>query len=186
MKKFIVLDRDGIINEDSVHYIKSPDEFIFLPKSIDALVRLTQAGYQIAIATNQSGIARGFYDEDTLSKIHKKLIDAVEGAGAAIAAIAYCPHHPNDGCRCRKPNPGLLYMLAKRLRFGLKDVPFVGDRFSDIQAAVAAGARPILVRSSMTEPFLLAPDSMVPVFGSLYEVVTYLLDHESQVNEEAS
>lgn len=179
MKKVILLDRDGVINEDSLHYIKSPNELIFLPKSIEAIALLTQAGYQIGIATNQSGIARGFYDVDILSQIHEKLINAVHAAKGEISAIAYCPHHPNLGCRCRKPNPGLLYTLAKRLHCRLRGVPFIGDRFSDVQAALAAGALPLLIRSNMTEPFLLAPASPIPVFDSLFDAVENLLNKTS-------
>jgi D-glycero-D-manno-heptose 1,7-bisphosphate phosphatase len=141
----ILLDRDGIINQDSSNYIKSVEEFIFLPGSIDALVQLTQAGYRIGIATNQSGIARGFYDELTLAAIHDHMLTQVRAAGGDIEAIEYCPHHPEQACFCRKPNPGMLLALAKRMNCELTDVPFVGDKISDLQAAKTVGAKPILI-----------------------------------------
>jgi D-glycero-D-manno-heptose 1,7-bisphosphate phosphatase len=182
MKKVILLDRDGVINHDSIHYIKSPDEYEFIPGSIDAIVRLTKAGYKVGVATNQSGIARGFYDVEVLSKIHEKLSTAVRMAGGEISAIVYCPHHPNDGCACRKPNPGMLNQLAKLLHCRLKGVMFVGDRFSDIQAAQAAGATPVLVRSQMTEGFLLTPSPAVPLFSSLHEATAWILnEHQPEL-----
>lgn len=178
MKKVILLDRDGVINHDSVHYIKSPDEYEFIPGSVEAIVRLTQAGYKIGVATNQSGISRGYYDVDVLTQIHEKLVNTVKLAGGEISAIVYCPHHPNDGCACRKPNPGMLNQLAKLLHCRLKGVKFIGDRFSDIQAAQAAGATPVLVRSQMTEGFLLTPTASVPLFNSLAEATDWILKLE--------
>ncbi|MCX7115537.1 MAG: D-glycero-beta-D-manno-heptose 1,7-bisphosphate 7-phosphatase [Gammaproteobacteria bacterium] len=178
-KKVILLDRDGVINQDSHHYIKSPEEYILLARSCEAIARLTKAGYHIGVATNQSGVARGYYDVETLARIHEKLLNAVHAAGGKIDAIVYCPHHPNEGCACRKPNPGLLYMLAKKLHCRLSGVPFLGDRFSDIQAAQAVGARPILIRSPMTEAFLLDSSYAVPVFDSLYDAVDMLIEHGS-------
>ncbi|OGV28193.1 MAG: D-glycero-beta-D-manno-heptose-1,7-bisphosphate 7-phosphatase [Legionellales bacterium RIFCSPHIGHO2_12_FULL_37_14] len=175
MKKAIILDRDGVINYDSYNYIKSPEEFNFIPHSIDAIVKLSIQGYTIGVATNQSGIARGFYDEEMLGKIHQKLIDKVRQKGGEIAAIVFCPHHPNEKCLCRKPNPGLLHKLATQLNIKLKGVPFIGDRFSDIQAANAVGARAILIKSQMTEPFLLTHSKAVPTFNSLKEAVDWLL-----------
>jgi D-glycero-D-manno-heptose 1,7-bisphosphate phosphatase len=178
-KKFIFLDRDGVINRDSYNYIRSPDEYEFLPGSLDAIVKLTRAGYQIGVATNQSGIARGYYDVEMLTKIHEKLVNTVRIAGGDIAAIVYCPHHPNVGCTCRKPNPGMLYQLAKQLHCRLKGVFFIGDRFSDIQAALAAGVTPLLVRSQMTEPFLCSSSSPgCPVFDALHDAVNWLLNEQ--------
>ncbi len=175
MKNLIILDRDGIINKDSMHYIKSPEEFILLPSSAHAIARLTSAGFCVAVATNQSGIARGLYDESQLNAIHKKMLDSVEALGGRIDAIEYCPHMPDSGCMCRKPSPGLLINIAKRLRCSLSNVPFVGDRISDIQAAQAAGALPIMVLSSMTDQTLLINYPDVPVFNSLADYVEDLL-----------
>jgi D-glycero-D-manno-heptose 1,7-bisphosphate phosphatase len=175
MKKIILLDRDGIINQDSMDYIKSTDEFIPLPGSIHAIARLTKAHYQIGIATNQSGIARGYYSERQLRAIHDKLVTLVESFGGNITAIEYCPHMPEASCYCRKPQPGMLLKLGKRLGYSdLTGVSFVGDRVSDIQAALAAGANPIIVLSPMTNRFGLLPYS-VPIFHSLAAYVDWLL-----------
>lgn len=177
MKKTILLDRDGIINKDSLYYIKSVDEFIPLPGSIKAIARLTQAGYQIGVATNQSGIARGYYTEQELHAIHHKLTTLVSAAGGKISAIEFCPHLPNSGCLCRKPEPGMLWALAQRLgQTTLKNIAFVGDRVSDIEAALAAGATPVMVLSPMTDQAALLPyQHRVPVFHSLADYVDSLL-----------
>ncbi|WP_028387960.1 D-glycero-beta-D-manno-heptose 1,7-bisphosphate 7-phosphatase [Legionella fairfieldensis] len=175
MNKFILLDRDGVINQDSFHYIKSAEEFIPLPGSIEAIARLTAAGYQIGVATNQSGISRGLYDEKILDSIHAKMLDLVHAAGGEIAAIEYCIHLPEGKCNCRKPAPGMLYALAERLNCSLTGVPFVGDRVSDIQAAETVGATPIMIPSPMTDKANLQAYSHVPVFTSLFHYVDYLL-----------
>lgn len=175
MNKVILLDRDGVINQDSLHYIKSVDEFIPIPGSIDAIARLTKAGYRIGVATNQSGVSRGYYSEDELAAIHTKMLDLVHAAGGEIAAIEYCKHMPDAGCFCRKPQPGMLLALAKRLSCSMTNVPFVGDRVSDIQAAENAGAKPIMVLSPMTDQVSLQDYLYVPVFNSLSQYVEQLL-----------
>ena len=172
----VLLDRDGVINQDSLQYIKSPDEFIFLPKSIEAIVRLTEAGYKIGIATNQSGIARGYYSENVLDSIHEKMLYHIQKAGGEIAAIEYCMHLPEHTCLCRKPNAGMLLALAKRLDCDLNDVPFIGDKISDIQAAVLAGAKPIMVLSQMSDKSRLQSYPDVPIFDSLFQSVEYQLN----------
>lgn len=176
MTKVILLDRDGVINQDSSDYIKSVDEFLFLPGSIEAIAHLTRAGYRIGIATNQSGLARGYYSEDELSAIHAKMLYHLRAAGGEIDAIEYCPHLPNDGCLCRKPKPGMLYSLASRLNCALERVHFVGDKFSDIQAAKAAGAKPVLVLSPMSNKENLQTYPDVPVYDSLLQYVQSLLN----------
>lgn len=175
MKKTILLDRDGVINQDSMGYIKSVDEFIFLPGSIDALVRLTRAGYSIGIATNQSGITRGHYTQEILQAIHEKLRITIQKAGGSIAAIEFCPHLPEEKCLCRKPQPGMLLKLADTLCCDLREVYFIGDRISDIQVALAVGASPLVILSSMTEQHELIEYPKVPVFNSLRECVDWLL-----------
>ncbi|MDI9819407.1 MULTISPECIES: D-glycero-beta-D-manno-heptose 1,7-bisphosphate 7-phosphatase [unclassified Legionella] len=176
MNKVILLDRDGVINQDSLHYIKSVDEFILLPGSIDALVRLTKAGYRIGVATNQSGVSRGYYTERDLAAIHEKLMSAVRAAGGEIEAIEYCVHLPDAGCLCRKPQPGMLKALAERLGCSsFEGVPFVGDRVSDIQAAEAVGATPMMVLSPMTDRQALRQYPHVPVFTSLAQCIDSLL-----------
>lgn len=146
-----------------------------MPGSIDAIVRLTKAGYRIGVATNQSGVSRGLYDEAELAAIHAKLLHEVRAAGGEIEAIEYCVHMPDAGCDCRKPQPGMLRALAKRLHSSLTGVPFVGDRVSDIQAAEASGAMPMVVLSPMTDRVGLQNYPYVPIFHSLTECVDFLL-----------
>lgn len=175
MSRVIILDRDGIINNDSLHYIKSVDEFIMIPESVTSIARLTKAGYRIGIATNQSGVSRGLYSEVMLKQIHQKLRDAVAAVGGHIDAIKYCIHLPCENCLCRKPQPGMLYALAEQFKCSLEDVFFVGDRLSDIQAALTAGAKPIMVLSPMTDLDGLKVYPDVPVHDSLSQFVDSLL-----------
>lgn len=165
----IILDRDGVINHDSPHYIKSPEEFVFLPGSLEAIRKFTTAGYQIGIATNQSGIGRGYYSEETLNQIHLKMLHSIQSHGGKIFDIAFCPHLPTDDCGCRKPKPGLLITLAKKINASLKDIIFIGDKLSDLKAAEVAGTQSILVRSSMTEPNIEILYPKIPAFHSLIE-----------------
>lgn len=144
-RKLIVLDRDGVINADSDEYVKSPDEWHPLPGSLDAIARLSKAGYAIAVATNQAGVGRGIYTRDAVDAIHARMQAEVEAAGGVIDAIYVCPHRPEDGCHCRKPRPGMLEQAARDFGVSLASVPFVGDKLSDAQAAVAAGAKPVFV-----------------------------------------
>lgn len=141
----VILDRDGVINHDSPDFIKSPEEWIPIPGSLDAIARLCAGGFTVAVATNQSGVGRGLLDEDTLQRIHGKMIDSVRKAGGELSAIAYCPHTPEQRCSCRKPQPGLLETLARNAGLTLDGVPCIGDSARDIEAATRAGARPILV-----------------------------------------
>ena len=139
MTKFLILDRDGVINEDSDSFIKSVDELQLIPGSIDAIARLTARGYRIFVASNQSGIARGLLDEYALAKIHQRLNAMIEDVGGFIEGWVYCPHGPLDGCDCRKPKPGLLFDVP------LIGTPYIGDSLRDLQAAKAAGCEPVLV-----------------------------------------
>jgi len=145
--KLLLLDRDGVINQDSDDYIRSPDEWIPLPGAIDALARLSQAGWTLALATNQSGIARGYYSVDCMEAIHARLRELVAAKGGQLGLIVHCPHAPNEGCDCRKPKPGMLLALAKHYQVSPSGLWFVGDSASDLAAAVAAGCQPVLVRS---------------------------------------
>ena len=146
-RKLIVLDRDGVINADSDDYVKSPEEWRPLPGSLDAIARLGRAGYDVVVATNQSGVGRGLFTAEALEAIHVRMCADVAAAGGAIAAIYVCPHVPEDDCACRKPRPGLLAQIARDFDRPLAGVPFVGDKLTDVQAAVAAGARPIFILS---------------------------------------
>lgn len=143
--KLVILDRDGVINHDSEHYIRRPDEWRPLPRSLDAIARLTKAGWTVTVATNQSGLARGFFDIATLNAIHQKMHAQVEAMGGHICAVAFCPHGPDERCGCRKPEPGLLQALARRFGARLSGVTVIGDSWRDIRAARSAGADPLLV-----------------------------------------
>lgn len=175
--KLIILDRDGVINEDSDEYVKSPEEFIFIPGSLEAIARLVNAGYRVTVATNQSGLARGLFDLDTLNQMHGKLQRALATLGAQIDLIAYCPHGPNDDCRCRKPQAGLYREIAERLGVKLEGVPVVGDSLRDLEAARTVGARPMLVRTGKGERTLANGEGLaqVPVYADLAEAVDALL-----------
>lgn len=145
--KLVILDRDGVINHDSDKFIKSPDEWVPIPGSLEAIARLNREGYKVVIISNQSGVARGLLDTDMLAKIHAKMIESVRAKGGEIEAIFFCPHGPDDGCRCRKPLPGLFEEVADRLKVSLSGVPAVGDNEHDVLAARAVQAQPILVRT---------------------------------------
>jgi D-glycero-D-manno-heptose 1,7-bisphosphate phosphatase len=145
--KLVILDRDGTINHDSEHFIKSVDEWRPLRGAMEAIARLTQAGYRIVVATNQSGIARGLLTTRTLFDIHDALQRAAAQAGGRIDAFFFCPHAADSACQCRKPQPGMLLEVARRFNIALADTYMVGDSLRDVQAASAAGARPVLVLS---------------------------------------
>jgi D-glycero-D-manno-heptose 1,7-bisphosphate phosphatase len=143
--KLVILDRDGTINHDSDAYIKSPAEWRPIKGSLEAIARLTQAGYRVVVATNQSGIARGFFDTRTLFEIHDLLQRSVAQVGGRIDAFFFCPHAADAGCECRKPQPGMLLEVARRFNVPLAETCMVGDARRDLDAAAAAGARPVLV-----------------------------------------
>jgi D-glycero-D-manno-heptose 1,7-bisphosphate phosphatase len=174
--QLVILDRDGVINEDSPDHIKSPEEWQPIPGSLEAIAWLKRAGWHVVVATNQSGIARRLYDLDTLVRIHEKMHRAVREAGGQIDAVFFCPHGPEDHCRCRKPAPGLLHDIARRLRIELQGIPAIGDSLRDLQAARAVGAQPILVKTGQGLDTLeqgVEPD--VQVFKNLGSAVEALL-----------
>ncbi|MFH1605023.1 MAG: D-glycero-beta-D-manno-heptose 1,7-bisphosphate 7-phosphatase [Pseudomonadota bacterium] len=154
--KLVLLDRDGVINHDSEQYIKNPDEWIPIPGSLGAIARFTQAGYRVVIATNQSGLSRGLFDMAALNAMHDKMHKAANQLGGRIDAVFFCPHALEAGCNCRKPRPGMLREIAKRLDVDLTGVPAIGDSLRDLQAASAVGARPILVLTGKGEQALAA------------------------------
>ncbi len=141
----VILDRDGVINRDRDDFIKHPGEWVPLPGSLEAIARLTAAGVRVAVATNQSGVGRGLFDEATLAAIHRRMLEEIRSAGGDLDMIVYCPHHPEEGCVCRKPRPGLFHRLAAAYARDLDGVPCIGDAGRDLEAAAAAGGRPILV-----------------------------------------
>lgn len=176
--RLIVLDRDGVINRDSRDFVKTPAEWIPLPGSIDAIARLARAGITVAVASNQSGLARGLLDRRALAAMHRKFRRMVARQGGRVDRIVVCPHGPEDGCNCRKPEPGLLIRLARHYRMSLENVPVVGDSLRDLQAAAAVGARPILVRTGngrRTERELPPELSGTEVFEDLAGVADMLI-----------
>lgn len=176
--KLIILDRDGVINYDSKHYIRHVDDWRPIPGSLDAIARLTDNGYTIAVATNQSGIARGYYNENTLATIHDKMHSLVAAAGGKIDAVFHCPHLPDAGCDCRKPKPGLLHKISDHYGVSLANVPMIGDRMSDIKAAHAAGAMGLMVRTGFVNDDELLQELETyntKVFEDLNQCVDYVL-----------
>lgn len=176
--KLIILDRDGVINEDSDAFIKSPDEWHLIEGSDIAIAKLKQQGYTVAVASNQSGIGRGMFDEPMLEKIHAKMQRTVQSAGGAIDMIVYCPHGPEQACACRKPKPGLYLQIAQQLHCDLRGVPVIGDSLRDLQAAAAVGANGILVLTgkgakAMAQGVLA---DHVSVYQNLLQAVTALVE----------
>jgi D-glycero-D-manno-heptose 1,7-bisphosphate phosphatase len=173
MSRMIILDRDGVINQDSDDYIKNADEWIPIPGSLEAIKRLKKAGYLVTVASNQSGISRGLFSEDDLKAIHDKMHRMLAARGASVDGVFYCPHGPQSNCICRKPKPGLLIQIAREYDINLSETPFVGDKIADIRAAEIVNAKPILVRTGKGE-FVMqnCPEAVnVPVYDDLAHFV---------------
>ena len=145
--KLVILDRDGTINEDRDDFVKSAEEWVPLPGALEAIARLNHASWHTVIATNQSGLARGLIDMTALNAIHTRMNRELAALGGRIDAVFFCPHGPGDGCACRKPLPGLFEKIGERYGLGLTEVPSVGDTLRDLQAGIAAGSPPHLVRT---------------------------------------
>lgn len=178
----VILDRDGVINEDSDEYIKSPDEWVPIPGSLQAIARLNHANIQVVVATNQSGLARKIFDISILNAIHRKMSESLSEVGGHIDGVLFCPHGPDDNCHCRKPKPGLLEEIAQRFHCELENIPVIGDSLRDIQAAQAVGAQGILVRTGKGSKTLAAKNSElngVPVFDNLQQTVDSLLNNKN-------
>jgi len=143
--KLVILDRDGVINQDSDQFIKSPEEWKPIPGSLEAIVKLNHSGYRVVVASNQSGISRGFFDMAALNAINDKMYRALGQLGGRIDALFYCPHAAESDCDCRKPRPGMFLDIAQRFNVSLQGVPSVGDSLRDLQAAATAGGQPMLV-----------------------------------------
>ena len=173
MAKMVILDRDGVINRLNESDIKSPDEWVAIPGSIEAIFRLKKANYLVTIASNQPGIARGLFSEDDLTQVHAKLEQQLAMRGVKIDGIFYCPHGPSDNCICRKPKPGMLLKIASQFGIELGQTTFVGDSMRDIRAAEMAGARPALVRTGNGEYVMQHhPEAVnVPVYDDLAHFV---------------
>ncbi len=155
MNKLIILDRDGVINQDSDDYVKSLEEWIPIEGSCEAIADLCKAGYTIAVATNQSGLARGYFSVDDLEAMHGRMSALVEEAGGTIATIKFCPHGPDDACDCRKPLPGLVDQIEKELNVSAEGAWFIGDSLRDLQAGLSKGCKPVLVMTGKGEMTLL-------------------------------
>ncbi|WP_445371935.1 D-glycero-beta-D-manno-heptose 1,7-bisphosphate 7-phosphatase [Methylomonas sp. HW2-6] len=174
--RYVILDRDGTINVDSDEFIKSAAEWLPLPGSLEAIAMLNRHGFRVAVISNQSGIARGLFDLTTLDAIHAKMLQLTRAAGGEIEAIYYCPHGPGDICDCRKPKAGLFRRLAQDKQIDLSATFAVGDALRDIQAAQAAGAKPVLVKTGKGMQTLNDnPQLDVPVFDNLYDAATYIV-----------
>ena len=175
--RLVILDRDGVINEDSDSYIKSPEEWVPIAGSLEAIARLNHAGAVVTVATNQSGVGRGLFSIDELNRIHAKFRDALARVGGHVDGIFFCPHTPEAQCECRKPAPGLLRAISLRFATGLQDIPVIGDSPRDIEAARAANAKPVLVRSGKgMQTQQGSPDlDDVSCFDDLADAVDHLL-----------
>ena len=174
--KYVLLDRDGVINHDSADFIKSADEWQALPKSLEAITLLNQQGYEVVVISNQSGLGRGLFDEATLTAMHQKMHQQLAGCGGKITAVYYCPHLPDEGCDCRKPKVALLKKFAKDYQATLTDCYFIGDSLRDIQAGLAVGAKSILVKTGKGQKtFNDNPTLTVPIFENLYDAAKFIL-----------
>ena len=167
MISFVILDRDGVINKDSRDYIKSEDEWEPIPGSLEAIALLTANDIEVYIATNQAGVARGKLTLDALKGIHKKLLHEVKKTGGRIVDIKYCPHHPEEKCWCRKPNPGLLEDIATTHGLSLKNGCYVGDSLKDLKAAESAGCPGVLVLTGNGIETRKSSPHDVPIFSDL-------------------
>ena len=175
--QLVILDRDGVINHDSDHFVKSPAEWNAIPGSLEAIARLNQAGYKVVVATNQSGIGRGLFDMDTLNAIHEKMHRAAQAVGGRIDAIFYCPHAADANCDCRKPKPGMFTRIGACFNTDLQGIFAVGDSLRDLEAAAAAGASPLLVltgKGNETRDKETLPAGTL-VFADLSQAVDHLL-----------
>jgi D-glycero-D-manno-heptose 1,7-bisphosphate phosphatase len=180
----VIVDRDGVINYDSDDYIKCVEEWQPLPGSLEAVAKLSQAGYTVAVATNQSGLARGLFDLDDLEAMNAHMLERVHAVGGEIAGVFYCPHHPDDNCECRKPRPGLITAIENELGLSAVDAYLVGDSLRDLQAGLAKSCRPILVKTGKGKRTLeKMPESLraiVPVFEDLAAAADYILQQQSR------
>lgn len=175
--KFIILDRDGVINEDSDQYIKSEEEWVPIPGSIEAIAKLSKNNYRVIVITNQSGISRGFYNHQTLARMHNKMYKLVAQKGGRIHAVFYCPHGPADNCNCRKPKAGLFHKVEQSFDMSLSDVYCIGDSYRDILAARQCNGLPILVQTGKGQKTLTENKTEIdfPVHQDLAHAVDAIL-----------
>jgi D-glycero-D-manno-heptose 1,7-bisphosphate phosphatase len=176
--RVIVLDRDGVINHESPEFVKTADEWEPLPGSLEAIAALGRAGFLVTVATNQSGVGRGLLTADTLEAIHEKMSASVQAAGGQLDGIFVCPHRPDEGCDCRKPNPGLLHQIAARFSCEPGHLLVIGDSIRDLEAAQSVDATPILVRTGngRWSEKLLSGNSPVRVFDDLADAARAMIN----------
>lgn len=186
--RLVILDRDGVINEDTGDSITAPEQWVPIPGSLEAVARLCRAEYRVVIITNQSGVGSGLFTIDMMNKIHMRMFQLIRQKGGEVDALLFCPHAPDLGCDCRKPEPGLFHELARRLKVNLTGIPALGDSVRDLEAAAAAGAQPVLVRTGNGEQTLEAIRQsddenlkQVPVYDDLASFVDHhMLDDASR------
>lgn len=186
--KLIILDRDGVINHDRDDYVKSAAECVPIDGSIEAIVRLNKAGFTVTVATNQSGLAREKFDLDDLEAMHEKITGLVEEQGGELGGIFYCPHSPDDKCKCRKPMPGMLDAIEAEFNTSVESSYFIGDSLCDLQAGLIKGCKPVLVKTGKGEKTLaqladaqlqigspIVSADQVQVFDNLAAAVDFIL-----------
>lgn len=180
--KLVILDRDGVINHDRDDFVKSVDEWQPIEGSLDAIAFLTQAGYTIAVATNQSGLARGYFTMQTLNEMHGKMHKLVQQAGGEISGIWFCPHMAEQHCECRKPKPGMILDILKRFNASAQETYLVGDSLRDLEAIMAAGGKPILVKTGKGMRTLAKDVDKLPentlLFNDLLEFSQFLIQQD--------
>lgn len=182
--KIIVLDRDGVINEDRDDFVKNAAEWVILDGAANAIANLTQGGWRVVVATNQSGLGRGLFDMEALNAMHEKMLRYVHRAGGRIDGIFFCPHHPDEQCQCRKPAPGMLLDIAARFGVRPESLTLIGDSLRDLEAVVAVGGQPILVKTGKGAATLRKgglPDHC-PVFADLAEAAEWLMTRDIENN----
>lgn len=178
MIKLIILDRDGVVNEDSPEYIKSPTEWHAIPGSLEAIAKLNQANFKVVVATNQSGLARGYFTQETLEQIHQKMLTQIANVGGHLDGIFICPHGPQDNCDCRKPKPGLLLQIAAKFNLKPEELLLIGDSMRDLLAAKACGANAILVKTGNGTKTLANQQITVPIFDNLAQAATAIIENK--------
>jgi histidinol-phosphate phosphatase family protein len=178
MPAAIFLDRDGVINENRDDYVTSWQEIRFIPGVLQALARLAATPFHIVLVTNQSPIGRGILTRAQVEAINRRLVAQIEAHGGRMDRVYYCPHRPDEGCDCRKPRPGLLLQAGRELNVDLGKSYLVGDAVSDVEAALAAGVQPVMVRTgrgAVQERLLQVKRPQVPVMANLSEALEWIL-----------
>lgn len=174
LRQAVFIDRDGVINYNRDTYVKSWDEFCFIPGVLSALKCLATSPYAIVVVSNQSAVGRGLMNLQTLECINAEMRRRIQEQGGRIDRIYYCPHIPEDNCDCRKPRPGMLIKAASELGIDLRGSWMVGDAASDVEAAVNAGCQPLFVLTGKGHAELAKIPKDVPVFQDLIDVVQWL------------